>query len=123
MAKREKDTVPAEEQGRLDAYRKLEQERLQLREEIEQQLMQEVNERIATLQELGFTWKVVDETALARKAARTPRSNNSGPASRPCVVCQFHTDPQHDARKHRYQGDAKLPFTADDLARLGMRRL
>ncbi len=41
---------------------------------------------------------------------------------KPCTVCNFATVPNHDARKHRAQGDDKKPFTAKQLEELGMKK-
>jgi hypothetical protein len=35
--------------------------------------------------------------------------------TKPCTICKFITDPAHDSRKHRGQGDKKRPFTPKEL--------
>jgi len=42
--------------------------------------------------------------------------------NKPCSVCNFLTEPNHDARKHRSQGDNKKPFTAKELEELGLKK-
>ena len=42
--------------------------------------------------------------------------------TRPCSVCNFLTTPNHDARKHRAQGDNKKPFTAKELEQFGLKK-
>ena len=41
---------------------------------------------------------------------------------KPCSVCNFVTVPNHDARKHRAQGDAKKAFTAKELEAFGLKK-
>lgn len=43
--------------------------------------------------------------------------------TKPCTVCNFITDPPHDSRKHRGQGDKKHAFTPKQLEELSMKRL
>jgi len=75
---------------------------------------------IAELRELGFNYRLVEEDA-----GSGPRRKNSAksagkgvPSGSPCPVCKFKTEPPHDARTHRRQGDHKRPFTPKQLAEL-----
>lgn len=53
-------------------------------------------------------------------ARETSRSSTRKQANKPCPVCGFATNPGHDARKHRAQGDKKRPFTSKQLKELGL---
>jgi hypothetical protein len=42
--------------------------------------------------------------------------------NKPCSVCNFVTVPNHDARRHRAQGEAKKAFTAKELETFGLKK-
>lgn len=43
--------------------------------------------------------------------------------TKPCTICKFITDPPHDSRKHRGQGDKKRPFTPKELEEFHMTKV
>lgn len=65
---------------------------------------------------------VVGKLAASRalKAKGTGRQGASLNADTVCSICNFKTNPPHDARRHRSQGDHKKPFTAEELTTMGM---
>jgi hypothetical protein len=75
---------------------------------------------------LGKSWALVEGDRLA--GSRKPKSagtSNRGvmAADKECPICKFRTNPPHDARKHRTQGDNKKPFTAEELTAMGMTKV
>jgi hypothetical protein len=94
----------------------------QLREQIDEvskeavaEALGQAEEAIETLSTLGQRYRLV-RVGAAGKGAR--RSN----PDRPCPVCEFKTDPPHDARGHRGQGKTKRAFTNSQLSELGLRK-
>jgi hypothetical protein len=59
----------------------------------------------------------------AKRATKPAGDRKRAAPSGDCPHCQFPTEPAHDGRKHRSQGNAKRPFTDAELADLGMHRV
>ena len=89
---------------------KLEEEK----ESAKQKLVAEFNERLA---HFGFS---PEDLGMLRKRGRKPGEGRRAIHAGECSVCKFTTQPAHDGRKHRSQGDDKKPFTAKELAELGI---
>lgn len=77
--------------------------------------LSKARQAIAELNGLGFTYDIID-TDKKSKTAKTKRQAKAGA----CPICTFETSPYHNGRQHRAQGHDKRPFTADELAELGL---
>ena len=73
---------------------------------------------------LGFNYRLVEGSTGSRSSAGegSRKGTRQVNAERPCPICNFRTDPPHDARRHRGQDD-KRPFTAEELRHLGLKRV
>lgn len=82
-------------------------------------------EVIAELRELGFNYRLVEEgtSATPRRRGAAKSTGKGVPSGSPCPVCNFKTEPPHDARTHRRQGDRKRPFTPKQLAELELTKV
>lgn len=80
--------------------------------------LSKARQAIAELNGLGFTYDIVD-IEKKTKTSKTKRQPKSGA----CPICTFETTPYHNGRQHRSQGTDKHPFTADELAELGMSKV
>ena len=89
----------------------------EVRDAARAELIEEIEERIATLKDLGFDYR------LTSGGARKGTNTRSKDPNRPCPICKVVTDPPHDARTHRGQGSRKKAFTADELKELGLRKV
>jgi len=113
----------------LDRLRQLEAERSRLdaeaariRSEAAEELLQTARAALAEANEFGFNYEIVQKGRRMPGAAEVSRKGTRQVnASRPCPICDFATVPPHDARRHRGQ-DPKRPFTAAELADVGMSR-
>ena len=66
------------------------------------------------------------EVGFGRAGGKGRKGSSDGKRAAPsgaCTICNFETDPPHDGRKHRSQGDDKRPFTSKELAALEMKRV
>ena len=97
-----------------DRIRKLKDEINNLQGSAKEELLAEIRSGISELNELGFSYELTGGGRSWGKRARNP--------DRPCPVCNFVTDPPHDARAHRGQGKAKKAFTAAELKENGYSR-
>ena len=84
----------------------LENEKSQLLQAARVELVEKIDLNLGLLKNLGFHYKLVES-----------REGQS-----PCRICGFKTDKPHNARAHRWQ-EPKAPFTKEELARRGMRRV
>ena len=101
----------------LDQLRKLDQQREQLLSGAKKEALQKAQDAIADLNELGFNYSLVQGSGGgSRKGTRSVKDAA-------CPVCDFKTEPLHDARKHRSQGDNKRPFNDQELADLNLTRV
>ncbi len=106
----------------LARIRKLEEERSRLLEDAKEEALGRARAAIAELRELGFEYQL----ARAAKGGRGGRSAANGRGAvreAPCPICGFQTQPPHDARKHRGQGDRKRAFTPKQLEEMGLERV
>ena len=90
----------------LEQLQALEDQKSKLVEGARIELVEKINLDLSLLRGLGFHYKLVE--------VRNP--------STPCRICGFRTNKPHNARAHRWQGP-KAPFTDEELARRGMRRI
>ena len=108
----------AEKPSILDQLKKLDEQRNALLSGAKDEYLKQANDAIAGLNELGFSYRLVEGNAPATKKAGTKRTADP---NRPCTICKFVTDPPHDGRQHRNQ-DPKKPFTAKELGELSFKR-
>jgi hypothetical protein len=104
----------------LDRLKALDEERSQLMAEAKQQAMDRVNAAVKNLNSLGFNFRVSEGGRGRGSGSRTGTRQVN--AERPCPICGFRTNPPHDARAHRSQGDKKKAFTAEELSAKGMQK-
>ena len=103
------------EGGALSRIKKLQAEMEEYSKEAVAEALEQAEEAIATLASLGHRYRLV------RASGRGKGLRQTNP-DRACPVCQFKTDPPHDARQHRGQGKNKRPFTAAQLTEMGLRK-
>ena len=104
----------------LDRLKQLDDERASIIEAARAAAFAQAEEAVALLNAIGYTCEIAfapEPAAAPRKTARPVRTN------RPCPICEFRTDPPHDARRHRSQGEHKQPFGDEELMQLGLRRV
>lgn len=107
----------------LEQLKKLDEQRAKLIEEAKAAAMKKVQEGIDELTALGLEYKLtaIEDVAPAKKRGSREGAGQIDP-TKPCSVCNFLTSPNHDARKHRAQGENKKPFTAKDLEQFGLKK-
>lgn len=115
------------EQSAMQRLKELEEERSSLLESVKAEALDRANESIAALNALGFSYQLVQNGAGGgRGRSKAGEGSRQGTrqvnAERPCPICQFRTEPPHDARKHRSQAP-KRPFTAEELEANHLRRI
>ena len=97
----------------IQRIKQLDQERSTLLASAKKEALTRATQAIDELNALGFNYRLAENgKPRTRKATRTIKDA-------PCPVCQFKTDPPHDARGHRSQGKRKKPFTTAQLKELG----
>lgn len=101
--------------GALSKIKKLQAEMEEYSKEAVAEALAQAEDAIATLASLGQRYRLV------RASGRGKGMRQTNP-DRPCPVCQFKTDPPHDARQHRGQGKSKRAFTASQLTELGLKK-
>ncbi len=99
----------------LDQLKELERQREKIIGKAKQEALDVAEAGVATLNELGFNYHLVEKGSKGKKGTR------SVSADKPCGYCNFKTNPPHDKRAHRNQADKK-PFTGEELRELGMTR-
>ena len=105
-------------QSVLGKIRKLDQERDELLKSAKKEALDAAKAAIADLGELGFQYELREVGSSAKPAQGTKRAPKGGP----CAVCGFETNPAHDGRKHRPQGENKKPFSESELKELGLKK-
>ena len=65
---------------------------------------------------------VQDRIAVLVEARREEKRQKGEVRSRPCSICGFLTEPNHDKRSHRQQ-EHQVPFSDDDLTAMGVVRV
>lgn len=107
--------------SKLDKALELKAKYEALIQEAKEESLAAINEQIAELKKLGFHYQVVEAGQAPKAAAKTalPRAKDS---TKVCEICKFLTDPNHDGRKHRSQGEHKKPFTEAELTSLGLKK-
>ena len=90
----------------LEQLLSLEDQKSKLVEAAKLELIEKINLDLRLLKNLGFHYRLVE-------------SHNS---NSPCRICGFKTEKPHNARAHRWQ-EPKAPFSPEELARRGLRRI
>ena len=98
--------------GVIDKVKELQETVNTLKEEAKTEALDQIEEALVLLNSLGYRYTL-------NSGAMAGRQIN---AEAPCKVCGFKTDPPHDGRLHRNQ-EIKRPFTDEELAERGFRRL
>jgi hypothetical protein len=106
----------------LEQLKKLDEQRAKLLEGAKTEAVKKAEEAVAELNELGFSYRLVEGEAKAGKkrvSSGVPRQK-----SETCQICKFSTDPIHDGRLklHRDQGEHKKPLTDKQLTELNMKK-
>jgi hypothetical protein len=113
----------------VEKLKKLEAEANELRSEAKKEAMAAVKAALADLNGLGFKYRLMegDGGGSIPTPFKKAKKGKSGitrhrDPNKPCDVCGFATDPGHDARKHRAQGENKKAFTAKELEERGLKK-
>lgn len=99
----------------LARVHELQQEIARLSAQARDEAIAQASQAVQILNALGLPYRLVDDTVRAPVRKRKQRSLD-------CHICGFTTDPPHNARKHKAQGDDARAFTDDELVTLGLRR-
>jgi hypothetical protein len=103
----------------LEQIKKLDEQRAQLLGNAKIEALASAEKAVADLNSLGFSYRLVEGDAAPAKKTKQTRQLDP---TKPCSVCKFATEPNHDARRHRSQGEKKKPFTEKELAELGYKK-
>ena len=105
----------------LEQLKKLDEQRAALLDNAKKEALTKAETAIADLNSLGFTYRLVEGDTAPKKRGARAGAGTVDP-TKPCSVCNFLTTPNHDARKHRAQGDAKKPFSVKELEAFGLKK-
>lgn len=121
MAKKPNGEVPT---AALERIKSLEVEMDSLKADAKQQALEEISGNLDLLKRLGFSYRLVEGSERRTRvgAGRDGVTRQRDP-EKPCPICNFVTDPPHDARRHRSQGESKKPFNAEQLAQFGLAKV
>ena len=103
----------------LEKLKALDAQRAQLLDGAKKEALDNAEKAVAELNELGFHYTLVEGATSTALPARAPRKAAAHAAKRqprdlPCPICNFKTDPHHDARMHRSQ-KSKRAFSVEEL--------
>jgi hypothetical protein len=103
----------------LEKLKALDAQREQLLGEAKKEALANAEKAVAELNELGFSYSLVESASASISATKSPRKASSKAPTRqvrdvPCTICHFKTAPHHDGRLHRSQ-KSKKPFTSEEL--------
>jgi hypothetical protein len=115
----------------IDELRKIQEQRERLNEQeakirdsVKAETLAKANAAIEELNSLGYNYRLTEAGSGRGRpkmaSSSAPKQQRPMSADKVCPICEFKTNPPHDARKHRSQGDNKHPFTAEELASLGL---
>ena len=111
----------------LDKLKALDEERAKLLEGAKKEALEAAHKAVATLNELGFQYRLVEGPQRAPRAATEASRAEDGPRRQardvPCPICEFKTEPHHDGRAHRSQREPKRPFTEEELTEKGLKKV
>lgn len=104
----------------FDQIRELDEKKSKLIEGAKAEAMKKVNDAIADLNLLGFNYRLAEGSYSASRA--DSRKGTRQVSDKACPICEFKTEPAHDARRHRHQPEGhKQPFTAEELTKFGLK--
>jgi hypothetical protein len=112
---------PKQEIKRLSAMSTATEKALKAKAEMESLFQAAIDEQLGIIKEAEQRLGELGYGAPTKKAGKTGITRQRDPNA-PCSVCNFATDPGHDGRVHRSQGDKKKPFTAAELAEKGYKK-
>lgn len=112
---------------KLDEVKRLKSDYDQLVQHVRTELLEQIDQAITQLRELGYNFTLQESIQTARGNGRrsvtpgvqlrpTPSANYD--AGKKCRVCSA---AGHDGRAHRRQRGGRKPFTFDELTQLGLR--
>ena len=103
----------------IERIMELDKQRASLLGDAKSEILSVAKNAVAELNALGFAYKLVEEGGRVNSHKTSPGEAIS---VKMCPVCNFKTDPPHDARAHRGQGKRKRPFTESELKQRGVAR-
>ena len=106
----------------LDRIKRLDEERAALAEAAKDEALARAREAVELLNALGLPYQLLLAHPRRMKKAGKREDGRTDPTRQHCPICNFLTDPPHDGRKHRTQGDDKRPFTDAELRELNLLR-
>jgi hypothetical protein len=104
----------------LDELKELDEKRAKLVYTAKTKALDQINEAVLQLEQLGFLYRIVEGDEKAPNA----KSQKKGRKKGPCPICKFMTDPQHDGRLnvHREQPEKKA-LSDKQLKDLGLTKI
>src|ERR1035437_4597117 len=105
----------------LEQLKKLDEQRAKLLDGAKAEALKKAEEAVAELNEIGFSYRLVEGGETPKKRGTRAGAGAVDP-NKPCSVCNFVTVPNHDARRHRAQGEAKKAFTVKELEAFGLKK-
>lgn len=102
----------------LEQLQKLDEQRAKLLDGAKAEALGKAEAAIADLKAIGFDYQLVLAGTATKKASKSGITRQRDP-NKPCDICGFATDPGHDGRVHRAQGEKKKPFTDKELKEKG----
>ena len=108
----------------MERIKELEAEKSKLLDEAKTTALEIANNAIAELNELGFTYQLI-EGGKRNSTAPSRIGTRAISADKICPICKIVTDPPHDARHklHRAQGQNKKPLTDAELSSAGLTKV
>jgi len=106
----------------MEQIRKLDEQKAKLLNDAKKEALEKAEDAIADLNSLGFHYRLVEGSTGRSSVEGSRKGTRQVNAERPCPICNFRTEPPHDARRHRGQDD-KRPFTVEELRQLGLKRV
>jgi hypothetical protein len=97
----------------IQRIKELDEERTKLLSNAKQEAMDRAKAAVSDLNDLGFNYRLTTMDELRNGAGKSKKAVRQK-KDVPCSVCNFKTDPPHDARAHRGQ-KRKKPFSAQEL--------
>lgn len=108
--------TPPQSPSAIAQVKNLQEELARLSTKAKDEALAQATQAVEILDALGLPYRLVDESAARHTKQRKKRTLD-------CKVCDYTTDPPHNARKHKGQGEDKQPFTEEELAELGLKRV
>jgi hypothetical protein len=100
----------------ISRIKEIDAERTKLMDAAKKEALARAQQAVADLNALSFAYSL-GETQRRKSAGQIQ-------TEKPCPICKFKTVPPHDGRRHRFSAKAKKrPFSARELANLGLRRV